>query len=169
MQSREQIRTIWRQLHARQQVRSTVRRRVILRPIRRKSGGVGSLLNGTWVIARPVFCRALERKQKIMFVKKIVSRGAVALSVALLSFFSLSPNAARAQTVTGNITGAVTDPSGAALVGATVTAHNVRTGVESRATTNQAGVYKSGFCPSDSMSSRWAQPGSLRRRFRHLR
>jgi hypothetical protein len=82
-----------------------------------------------------------------MFVKKIVSRGAVALSVALLFFFSLSPNAARAQTVTGNITGAVTDPSGAALVGATVTAHNVRTGVESRATTNQAGVYNIRFLP----------------------
>jgi len=61
-----------------------------------------------------------------MLAKKIGSRGAVALFIALLFFFSVSPNAARAQTVTGNITGTVTDPSGAAVVGATVTAHNAR-------------------------------------------
>jgi len=86
-----------------------------------------------------------------MLAKKIGSRGAVALFIALL--FSFSVSAAWAQTVTGNITGAVTDPSGAAVVGATVTAHNARTGVESRATTIRRVCITSGFCPSDSMSS----------------
>ncbi len=37
------------------------------------------------------------------------------------------------QTVTGSITGLVTDPSGAVVAGATVTAENVSTGVKTSA------------------------------------
>lgn len=54
---------------------------------------------------------------------------------------------ASAQTVTGNITGTVTDPSGAIIPGATVTAKNVATGVETPATTNSAGAYTIRFLP----------------------
>jgi hypothetical protein len=54
---------------------------------------------------------------------------------------------ALAQTVTGSITGQVTDPSGALVSGATVIAENVATGVKTTATTNAAGVYTIRFLP----------------------
>lgn len=52
-----------------------------------------------------------------------------------------------AQTVTGAITGTVTDPSGAVIPGAKVVAHNVDTGVNSPATTDAAGLYRIAFLP----------------------
>jgi hypothetical protein len=55
--------------------------------------------------------------------------------------------AALAQTVTGSITGEVTDPSGAVIAKAQVTAQNVDTGVTTEATTNEAGVYSLRFLP----------------------
>ena len=55
--------------------------------------------------------------------------------------------AAIAQTVTGSITGAVTDPSGAVIPGAHVAARNLDTGVETSATTNAAGIYRIQFLP----------------------
>ncbi|MES2221112.1 MAG: carboxypeptidase regulatory-like domain-containing protein [Acidobacteriota bacterium] len=58
----------------------------------------------------------------------------------LLSFMFVS--AAVAQTVTGTITGEVTDPSGAVISGAQVIAHNVSTGVDSPTTTNSDGFYR---------------------------
>jgi Carboxypeptidase regulatory-like domain/TonB-dependent Receptor Plug Domain len=82
-----------------------------------------------------------------MLSPRRLSRGAVVLSTALFFVFSLSLMLARAQTVSGNVTGIVTDPSAAAIPGATVTAHNVRTGVDSTATTNEAGVYSIRFLP----------------------
>jgi Carboxypeptidase regulatory-like domain/TonB-dependent Receptor Plug Domain len=45
------------------------------------------------------------------------------------------------QTITGSITGTITDPSGAAVGGAAVTAINVDTGVQTPTTTNGDGVY----------------------------
>ena len=54
---------------------------------------------------------------------------------------------AHAQTVTGNIVGNVTDPSGAVIPGATITAHNVDTGVDSKSTSNSAGLYRIEFLP----------------------
>ena len=56
-------------------------------------------------------------------------------------------SAAWAQTVTGTITGTVTDQSGAVVPGADVTAHNVQTGVDSKAKTNGAGFYRVEFLP----------------------
>lgn len=52
-----------------------------------------------------------------------------------------------AQTVTGSITGEVTDPSGAVVPNAKITAENVDTGVKTQATTNAAGVYSIRFLP----------------------
>jgi hypothetical protein len=49
--------------------------------------------------------------------------------------------AAFAQTETGQISGKVTDPNGAAVPGATVTAKNTGTGAERTATTDADGVY----------------------------
>jgi len=57
----------------------------------------------------------------------------------------LSP--ALGQTVTGSITGLVTDPSGAVVVGANVTAENTATGVKSATQTNGSGVYTIRFLP----------------------
>jgi hypothetical protein len=54
---------------------------------------------------------------------------------------------ASAQTVTGSITGVVNDPSGAVVVGATVTAENTATGVRTTTQTNDAGVYTIRFLP----------------------
>src|ERR1700757_2680191 len=56
-------------------------------------------------------------------------------------------SAALGQTVTGSITGQVTDPSGAVVVGATVTAENTATGVKTSAKTNASGVYTIRFLP----------------------
>jgi Carboxypeptidase regulatory-like domain/TonB dependent receptor len=51
------------------------------------------------------------------------------------------------QTVTGSITGQVTDASGAVIVGATVTAENGATSVKTAAQTNGSGVYSIRFLP----------------------
>ena len=53
----------------------------------------------------------------------------------------------RGQTVTGTVTGTISDQSGAVLPGAKVTAHNMDTGVSSSATSDSAGVYRIGFLP----------------------
>src|SRR5579863_3492730 len=60
---------------------------------------------------------------------------------------TLSLSYASAQTVTGSITGQVTDPSGAIVVGAKVVAENVATAVKTSAVTNGAGVYAIRFLP----------------------
>ena len=54
---------------------------------------------------------------------------------------------AMAQTVTGAVTGNVTDPSGAVIPGAKVIAHNLDTGVDSSATTDNSGLYRISFLP----------------------
>ena len=51
------------------------------------------------------------------------------------------------QTITGNINGRVTDPSGAVVVGAQVTAINLSTGVSAPTTTNKDGLYSLRFLP----------------------
>src|SRR5579863_2272749 len=65
--------------------------------------------------------------------------------VCALALLAWTPIAA--QTVTGTITGEVTDPTGAVLTGAHVTAHNIDTGVDTATTTNQSGVYTIEFLP----------------------
>ena len=60
--------------------------------------------------------------------------------LALLSLTLLSATAF-GQGTSATLSGNVQDASGGAMVGATITARNVDTGVETRATTNNAGVY----------------------------
>ncbi|NYF90494.1 carboxypeptidase regulatory-like domain-containing protein [Tunturiibacter empetritectus] len=50
-----------------------------------------------------------------------------------------------AQTITGSITGTVTDPTGAVVAGAKVTATNVLTGVATPTVTNPSGIYSLHF------------------------
>src|ERR1700681_3789198 len=56
--------------------------------------------------------------------------------LALLATFSVS-----AQEVSAGITGRVTDPSGAAIVGATVTAKDLDRGTDWPTKTNEDGIY----------------------------
>ncbi len=51
------------------------------------------------------------------------------------------------QTVTGTVTGEVTDPSGAVVSGAKVVAHNLETGVDTSTTTNESGLFRIEFLP----------------------
>jgi hypothetical protein len=70
-------------------------------------------------------------------VRKNLSRyflGCYLIAMLLLSH-------AWGQNVTGAITGLITDPSGAVVVGAKVTAENIATGVKTIAQTNEAGAY----------------------------
>src|SRR5437588_9226974 len=64
--------------------------------------------------------------------------------------FTLSP--AWAQTITGSITGTVTDQAGGVVPNATVTAKNVNTNITTETKTNSAGVYNLLFLPVGSYS-----------------
>lgn len=57
----------------------------------------------------------------------------------------LTGSALVAQTITGSIRGTVTDPSGAVVARATVTATNVATGVDTRTVTDPSGLYNFQF------------------------
>ncbi|MBB5315473.1 TonB-dependent receptor [Tunturibacter empetritectus] len=82
----------------------------------------------------------MKAAQKMKFLNRI--SWVVIAMVALFCTQTLL-----AQTVTGTITGVVTDPSGALVGGASVVAHNTDTGVDSTATTNSAGLYRVQFLP----------------------
>jgi len=61
---------------------------------------------------------------------------------AALILTSLGAQCVRAQEVTATITGTVTDPSGGAVAGATVTAKSVERGLIYSAVTNDSGIYR---------------------------
>ncbi len=64
-------------------------------------------------------------------------RIALCSCIALLMVCSI----ALGQTITGTVTGTVTDASGAVVSGAKITATNITTGIQTPTTTNSAGVY----------------------------
>jgi Carboxypeptidase regulatory-like domain/TonB-dependent Receptor Plug Domain len=64
-------------------------------------------------------------------------------ALALLACVS----AASGQTVTGSITGEVTDSTGAVIAGATVVAHNLDTNVNTPTTSNGSGLFRIDFLP----------------------
>ncbi len=65
----------------------------------------------------------------------------VRCSMLLLALFLFPAATLLAQTATSRITGTVTDPSGAVIPGATVTAINEATGVSNTQVTNESGFY----------------------------
>ena len=80
----------------------------------------------------------------------------------LLSGLLLAPIAcgpAAAQTVTGAVTGTVTDTTGAVIPKAQVSVKNVDTGVVTQTTTNADGVYSVRFLPIGHYSVTLAAPG----------
>ncbi|HKW18884.1 MAG TPA: carboxypeptidase regulatory-like domain-containing protein [Terriglobales bacterium] len=65
----------------------------------------------------------------------------VCFSLLILFVVSFSASDAAAQQATAQLTGVITDSTGAIIVGADVTLQNAQTGVSRKATTNDAGVY----------------------------
>ena len=74
-------------------------------------------------------------------MKKVQSLGLVILCITLLALLC-GAHAAWAQDVTASIYGTVTDATGAAVVGANVTAKSVERGVTYTAVTNETGLYR---------------------------
>jgi len=73
-------------------------------------------------------------------MKKLQSWG-LGFAFMVLAALLLGAHAAPAQDVTATITGTVTDPSGAPIVGATVTAHDTQRGTNWTSVTNEVGYY----------------------------
>jgi Carboxypeptidase regulatory-like domain len=76
-----------------------------------------------------------------MNMKKLQSLGLVILCMTLLALLC-GAHAAWAQDVTASIAGTVTDPSGAAVLGASITAKSVERGRTYTAVTNDSGIYR---------------------------
>src|SRR5437879_6567383 len=76
-----------------------------------------------------------------MNMRKMKSLG-LGLVVMTLVALLCSANPAWGQDVTASITGTVSDPSGAAVVGATVTAKSVERGITYTAVSNDSGIYR---------------------------
>lgn len=75
-------------------------------------------------------------------------RSPLGLLIAIVCALVISAGIAHAQNSNGSITGEVTDASGAVIPNATVIAHDIDTGVDTRAITNAAGAYHIGFLPA---------------------
>jgi hypothetical protein len=67
--------------------------------------------------------------------------------------------ALEAQTITGSVNGTVTDPTGAVIANAKVTATNVDTGIETLSTTNTDGIYNIRFLQIGNYKVRVEAPG----------
>src|SRR5690348_6599430 len=65
-----------------------------------------------------------------------------AFLAALLTFLVFVPSRIFAQAISGDITGSLLDPSGAAIADATVTAENTQTGVKTSTVTRSNGEYR---------------------------
>ena len=74
-------------------------------------------------------------------------RSLLRLASALLLTSAIGTGMAYGQTVTGTISGQVTDPSGAVIPHAQVIAENTATGVQTPVTTNDSGSYSIRFLP----------------------
>src|SRR5438046_10045822 len=71
-----------------------------------------------------------------------------------------SANPVGGQEVTASITGTVMDPTGAAVVGATVTAKSVERGLSYTSVTNESGIYRIAQLPVGSYALKVENPGS---------
>jgi hypothetical protein len=74
-----------------------------------------------------------------------MQRKSIGLSILAVLFLVVCCAVSKAQTITGGVNGIVTDPSGAVIPNATVTATNTETGVATQATTNNDGAYSIRF------------------------
>ena len=93
-------------------------------------------LNTMWTCCRTASDAVMRGPKFPAYLLALVVAGALVGSPALL-----------AQTITGSILGTVTDPSGAVVSGAAVSAKGVSTGVVTTTTTNAEGLYNLRFLP----------------------
>jgi hypothetical protein len=91
-------------------------------------------------------------------MKKLQSLGLILLCMTLLALLC-GAHAAWAQDVTASIFGTVTDPTGAAVAGANVTAKSVERGVTYTAVTNETGLYRISQLPVGNYELRVEKPG----------
>lgn len=68
--------------------------------------------------------------------------GRLYAALLAITFLLFAGPMGRAQSVYGSLTGTVSDPSSAAVVGAQVTVKGVATGIEQTTTTNSSGIYR---------------------------
>src|SRR5216684_4371716 len=102
----------------------------------------------------PGACAPAESMESISLSKgEVMSRGnwfsivAIAVVLAIIQAFVMQPPS-HAQTVsTGAVAGVVTDPSGAAIAGATITATEKGTGFKRSASTDSSGSYRFSLLP----------------------
>ncbi len=80
-------------------------------------------------------------------------------SLLFLVLLSMITMLGHAQTITGSVRGTITDPTGAVIPNATVTATNTATGVSSTTQTNGAGLYSVRFLQIGSYTIRVAAKG----------
>jgi hypothetical protein len=84
---------------------------------------------------------------EVIDVLSLRSTGLRRILFAVLATLLALPLAAAAQVTTATIVGAISDPSGAALPGAEVTARNVDTGLTRTVITGESGAYRLEFLP----------------------
>src|ERR1700675_995986 len=75
-------------------------------------------------------------------MKNSLRRATLSAGILLTAFILLFPGFVSAQIDTGSVVGIVSDPSGAAIPGATVTLSNEASGVSRSVTTNGDGEYQ---------------------------
>ncbi|HEU5236794.1 MAG TPA: carboxypeptidase-like regulatory domain-containing protein, partial [Pyrinomonadaceae bacterium] len=78
---------------------------------------------------------------------KVKNFGAYKIHLAVVALCLLVPTSAWAQSITATIVGTVTDPGGAAVPNAQVTARNVETGLSRTVTSSDEGTYRIEFLP----------------------
>ncbi|MCL6545017.1 MAG: carboxypeptidase-like regulatory domain-containing protein, partial [Bryobacteraceae bacterium] len=81
----------------------------------------------------------VDSSRKVPGRKSVIYGKLLVLLLTLV--FVFTPSTASAQVLYGSLTGAVTDPSQAAIPGATVRARNLSTGVSKETTSNESGIY----------------------------
>src|SRR5438477_4647059 len=91
-------------------------------------------------------------------MRKLQSMGLGLVCLALVALLC-SANPVGGQEVTASITGTVMDPTGAAVVGATVTAKSVERGLSYTSVTNESGIYRIAQLPVGSYELKVEKPG----------
>src|SRR5579875_617063 len=100
----------------------------------------------------------MSQKTHVRSKVKGKSRAAFIMAVAIAFVAILSPPPSSAQ-VNGQITGLITDPSGAAVPSATVIVQNDQTGIVRKVTSNDSGVYLVPLLPPGSYTITVEAPG----------
>src|SRR3979490_320916 len=103
----------------------------------------------------PSFTRPLNNFRRSTTMKRHIQ----SIRVIFVAVVLCCGPALEAQTITGSVNGTVTDPTGAVIPNAKVTATNVDTGIETPSTTNKDGIYNVRFLQIGNYKVRVEAPG----------